>query len=76
MNWKGLDDWMKSRSVDVFEPGLLVHPQLGKLSSTLISKNHFTDIYKGEAYQKGSADDTGVALDKLIADEIMHDHGH
>lgn len=30
MQWDKINDWMKERSVDVFQPGLVVHPILGK----------------------------------------------
>ncbi|KAI9043189.1 oxidase ustYa family protein [Aspergillus affinis] len=28
-DWNRIDDWMRSRSVDIYEPGLLMHPKLG-----------------------------------------------
>lgn len=29
VNWDSLDNWAKQRSVDVFAPGVMVHPTLG-----------------------------------------------
>lgn len=28
-NWESIDNWAKDRWVDVFQPGLLVHPEFG-----------------------------------------------
>jgi hypothetical protein len=30
INWSALDAWAKSRHVNVYEPGLVVHPTLGE----------------------------------------------
>ncbi|KAF9893073.1 hypothetical protein FE257_012484 [Aspergillus nanangensis] len=29
MDWHRIEDWMKERSVDIYKPGLLMHPKLG-----------------------------------------------
>lgn len=31
VNWDSLMEWVKPNSIDVFENGVLVHPELGKL---------------------------------------------
>lgn len=35
MNWRRIDDWMKERSVDVYTPGLVVHPTLGEFGLSI-----------------------------------------
>ena len=30
----------------------------------------------GEAYPNGKGDDLGVAIDHLLGDDLIHEHGH
>jgi hypothetical protein len=129
---------MKERSLDVFKPGMIVHPILGEFLAPpflpppfprcfLLFPNMFlpspiclsissspsntprgesslplrpiadhscqrnlTVCYyfysqlkltinpssKGEAYPNGKGDDLGVAIDKLLGDQLMREHEH
>lgn len=35
VNFQRIDDWMKSRTVQAWKPGLLIHPKLGKATRQL-----------------------------------------
>lgn len=77
MNWKRVDEWMKERSVDVYKPGLVVHPTLGE-SLTIQPVSIYWVVlslpfYKGDAYINGTSDDTGIALDHTISDFLQHE---
>ncbi len=44
-NWDSINQWMKSRSVDAYKPGMLVHPILGKFYLTAASRTGFEHWY-------------------------------
>ena len=75
--WDKIDGWMKERSLDVFTPGLIVHPTLGKYYEHplchLVSRFLFCPLLfsqvPGEAYPEGKGSDIGVALDVLMSEQ-------
>lgn len=57
---------MKERSIDVFAPGVIVHPILGKRHElpSIPRVSHTS----GEAYPDGKGDNVGVVLDELLSE--------
>ncbi|KAI0521646.1 hypothetical protein F5B22DRAFT_643821 [Xylaria bambusicola] len=44
VNWDALHDWSRDKMVDVFEPGLLIHPTLGPAYASYGTNKTFTGI--------------------------------
>ncbi|KAI8632404.1 hypothetical protein F5Y19DRAFT_492239 [Xylariaceae sp. FL1651] len=49
VNWDALHAWAHGRQVDVFEPGLLIHPTLGPAYASLNTNKTYTGILAEEA---------------------------
>lgn len=68
--WDKISKWTRERTVDIYKPGLIVHPQLGKSYSLRHSTQHvLTDLpHLGPAYPEGQND-------KEHIDGALHEHG-
>ena len=80
MQWEKIDEWMRERHLNVFAPGVIVHPTLGeylgllipgtgRADSTSVRLFHWLTHPLGEAYPDGKGSDIGVVLDVLMSEQ-------
>lgn len=80
MQWEKIDEWMRKRHFDVFAPGVIVHPTLGKylgplihwtgrVDSASVNLSYWLTHAPGEAYPDGKGSDIGVELDVLMSEQ-------
>lgn len=65
VNWDRIDSWSRERSVDMFAPGMLVHPVLGE--NLLLPDFTGIDLNcEGESFPNGLAEiRIGVAVEDV-----------
>lgn len=71
-NWDKVAQWTRERTVDMYKPGLIVHPSLGKLSPLpplLTMNGSLNDLsFLGPAYPAGNEDTEHIH-------GALHEHG-
>lgn len=70
-DWGRIEEWMKTRSVDIYTPGLLVHPKFGMFLSYC---GWIALMMIGWAYADGVDHLTGVAPGTTVAGGMSDGH--